>query len=754
MVSKNNKKLIAEKNRRNEKQRFAIRKLNVGVASVLLGITFSIYGGGQVVAHADTGNASDQVAPSNTGDNSLANKSEVTLSSAASSASQSSTSATSANSAVQSQASANSQTAATANTPGSDSAVASSAAVETTKNQSTAENQPSTSQEVQTPAQAQPVAQENGSGDPSLNTTRQALNTIALRKLNSGSLANHMMLFAASDSVETTTLNLFTNANNLAESRGATRVLAAEAEDPNAVTVSDAKGFIDAIQNGTATTINVANNINLASEYDGNYKQRIIRHKRDILIQSATPGVKHIIDFSGNSFSMNTQNSVTFKDLDLYERSYWGIVYNAGGYVFDNVNFAGSQLIYTESSINSTLTFKNNVTATAVGSYTGPIDGESRSSQGGNTQQILQFVGGTNHIIFDENSNVTLGTTNSNVLEIDGGTATIDVKNGANVTINPHSKGNPENRNGIGTGSIARAIASNANTTINVDKGANLTINTEKASGDSNVAGALYLNSDAKFNINGNLNINSNGTPSTTNNGYPVYIAGNAAINVGNGGKFNLSATNTGSYSDNLMSISGKGTVKLAPHSNFRISADGTGALTAINLSSGSTFTSDQPDSFTIDLSANTSTDKSLIKNGTINFTRVRTVTDGNESQPLGKINVTYDRNGNVTSYIITAQDENTVKQVGEGLNNKNLIDLVKAGEDVTLSNLHLSKNNVLTGTVASSGSNNPIYVTVTVGGVSTNVPVVGNYTVYTNTNGTVTSNNVDYAAQTASRIS
>ncbi|WP_217968075.1 DUF1542 domain-containing protein [Lactobacillus intestinalis] len=524
------------------------------------------------------------------------------------------------------------------------------------------------------------------------------------------------------------------------------------AEDPNTVTVSDAKGFINAIQNGTATTINVAKDLNLASEYDGNYRQRVISHKRDILIQSATPGVKHTIDFSGNSFSMNTQNSVTFKDLDLYERSYWGIVYNAGGYVFDNVNFAGSQLIYTESSINSTLTFKNNVTATAVGSYTGPIDGESRPSQGGNTQQILQFVGGTNHIIFDENSNVTLGTTNSNVLEIDGGTTTIDVKNGANVTINPHSKGNPENRNSIGTGSIARAIASKANTTINVDKGANLTINTEKASGDSDVAGALYLNSDAKFNVNGNLNINSNGTPSTKNNGYPVYIAGNAAINVGNGGKFNLSATNTGSYSDNLMSISGKGTVKLAPHSNFKISADGTGALTAINLSSGSTFTSDQPDAFTIDLSQNTSTGKSLIRNGTINFSRVKTMaTDGTTSEPLGKIDVTYDRNGNATTYTITSLNEDTVKQVGEGLANKNLIDFVKAGEDVTLSNLHLSKDNVLTGTVASSGSDNPIYVTVTVGGVSTNIPVVGNYTVYTNTKGTVTSNNVDYAAQTAS---
>ncbi|OCW64099.1 YSIRK signal domain/LPXTG anchor domain surface protein [Limosilactobacillus reuteri] len=726
MVSKNNKKLIAEKNRRNEKQRFAIRKLNVGVASVLLGITFSIYGGGQVVAHADINDASDQVA---TSDNSLANKSEVTVSSAAPSASQSSTSATSANSAVQSQTSANSQTATPATT--SASATASNATVEATKDQSTAENQPSDGQEGQTSAQAQPVTQENGSSDASLNTTRQVLHTIANR-------------------------NLMLVAKSFAAVPGSTPTVAAshitaEAEDTNAVTVTDAQGLIDAIQKGSATTINVANDINLATVTDSNYTYVRRINTRDLTIKSATNGVKHTIDFSGYVFNMSTPNTVTFKDLDIYARSYWGVIYNAGGYVYDNVDFTGSQLIYTASNTNATVTFKNKVTATTVGSYTSPIDGKSRSSQGGDTQQILQFEGGTNHIIFDENSNVTLGTTNSNVLEIDGGTATIDVKNGANVTINPHSKRNPENRNGIGTGSIARAIASNANTTINVNKGANLTINTEKASGDSDVAGALYLNSDAKFNVNGNLNINSNGTPSTTNNGYPVYIAGNAAINVGNGGKFNLSATNTGSYSDNLMSISGKGTVKLAPHSNFKISGDGTGALTAINLSSGSTFTSDQPDSFTIDLSANTSTGKSLIKNGTINFTRVRTVTDGNESQPLGKINVTYDRNGNVTSYIITAQDENTVKQVGEGLTNKNLIDLVKAGEDVTLSNLHLSKNNVLTGTVASSGSNNPIYVTVTVGGVSTNVPVAGNYTVYTNTNGTVTSNNVDYAAQTAS---
>ncbi|MEN2515425.1 pectate lyase-like adhesive domain-containing protein [Lactobacillus johnsonii] len=378
----------------------------------------------------------------------------------------------------------------------------------------------------------------------------------------------------ATTEVSTNTFNVneavlnvsFLSTRAATESKVATRVLAAEPEDPNAVTVNDAKGFINAIQNGTATTINVARDLNLAEQTDRKYTEITIKNKRDIVIQSDNPEEKRTIDFSGYSFDMDTQNSVTFKDLNIYARSYWGLVYNAGGYTFDNVNFTGSQLIYTKPWINSTLTFKNNITANSVSSYVGPLDGKTRDTQQNGGQQILQFEGGTNQIIFDENSNVTLTTEDANALEIDDGTTTIEAKNGANVTINPHSKGNPENRNGIGTGSIARAIASNANTTINVDKGANLTINTEKASGDSDVAGALYLNSDAKFNVNGNLNINSNGTPSTKNNGYPVYIAGNAAINVGNGGKFNLSATNTGSYSDNLMSISGKGTVKLAPH--------------------------------------------------------------------------------------------------------------------------------------------------------------------------------------------
>lgn len=782
MVSKNNIEM-RNKKMRDEKQRFSIRKFSVGAASVLIGLSFSLYNGQQASADTvDNGNKSvvsssqdkektdnNQTTDTNTQNNedkTNTNQTQTTVTDnldhstvVASYKADTTNNANEANKSSESteNKSDEKQTVTTETVKTDETTTKEGKAKNTANNDVAKENveeAAKTDTKVDANKAVENVKNEATTNVDTRNTETQTLKTDEekVADTNTSSDLNNAVNYAKTK-VSTNGLNAsFLSVRAATESKVATRALAAEAEDPNAVTVRDAQGLIDAIQKGTATTINVANDINLATVTDSQYTYIRKINTRDFTIKSATNGVKHTIDFSGYVFNMSTPNTVTFKDLDIYARSYWGIVYNAGGYVYDNVNFTGSQLIYTASNTDATVTFKNKVTATTVGSYTSPIDGKPRSSQGGNTQQILQFAGGTNKIIFGENSNVTLGSTNSNVLEIDGGTATIEVKNGANVTINPHSKGNPENLNGIGTRSIARAIASNANTTINIDKGATLTVNIEKTSDDSDVAGALYLNKDANLNVNGNLNINSNGTPNTKDDGYPVYIAGNAAINVGNGGNFTLAATNLSSYNSNLVSINGKGTVKLAPHSNFKMSADGTGALTAISLSSGSTFKSDQPDSFTIDLSQNTNDSKALIKNGTINFSRVKTVAnDGTTSEPLGKINVTYDKNGNATSYTITAQDENTVKQVADGLTNKSLISLVKAGEDVTLSNLHLSKKNVLTGTVVSSGSANPIYVTVTVGGVSTNVPIVGNYTVYTNTNGTVTSNNVDYAAQTAS---
>ena len=721
MVSKNNKKLIAEKNRRNEKQRFAIRKLNVGVASVLLGITFSIYGGGQVVAHADTNDASDQVTASGMGDNSLANKSEVTLSSAASSASQSSTSATSANSAVQSQASANSQTAATANTPASDSAVASSAAVETTKDQSTAENQPSASQEVQTPAQ--PVAQENGSSDASLNATRQALNTIANR--NSVPGANYLMSFAAVPASDTTT----------------------EAEDPNAVKVTTAQELMDALSSGTATTINIANNINMGDIKTGENINIDITNKRNITIQSSG-ATKNTVDFNGYSFKMNSNDyGVTFKNITLYGRSYFGIVRNAGSYTFDNVDYTGSQLVYTESGYNSTVNFNGTVNANSVASYVG-LNGTTYRTQGGGNQQVLQFRSGTNTINFNEDSTVNLVTTNANVIENGGGTTNINVKKGANVILEPHTQTGMEQF--FSVDGIARGIASNATTNLTIDEGANLNISLKDNPDDAYHSSALYLNSGATIKNNGNLTITSDGTPYYKSSGIdaPVYINGTAVINVGNTGNLTLTATNLGTYNGDLMKINGTGTVSLDPHSTFKISADGTGALTAINLSSGSTFTSDQPKEFTIDLSANTSSGKTLIKNGTINFTRVKNTNVASQYQvPLGKVDATYSSNGTLSNSVVTSLNKDVPTTIYDYIkSNPSALSFVAAGEDVTLNSLHLDKNNQLTGIATSTGdSKTPIHITVLINNSATGIPEAGMYRVYTDTDGNISTTKVTY---------
>ncbi|MEY8442017.1 DUF1542 domain-containing protein, partial [Lactobacillaceae bacterium 24-114] len=731
MVSKNNKKLIAEKNRKNEKQRFGIRKLNVGVASVLLGLTFSIYGGSQVVAQADT---IDNGQTDETSSNQvlLGDQQEVTLTQGVNNTS-SSTMDTSQNAATES------TTASETNEENAESATQSLGDEKQIAASASTETSEEVTQETSNSSNIDNSDQGTISSSESVDVSQVADESNATT-LNSDTPQND------ADSEETITqraLRLY--ANSLAATT-------TSEDDENTVTVTTAQEFIDAIQKGTATTINIANDIDLGTVKSATNTNVVIANKRNIVIQSAD-GEKKTVDFNGYSFQMNSNDyGVTFKNLNLYGRSYFGMVRNAGSYTFDNIDYTGSQLVYTEASYSTNVIFNGNVNVASVASYTSPLNGTSYTTQGSNgNQQVLQFRGGTNSITFNESSNVKLVTYNANVIE-NGGTATINVKNNANVILEPHTKTGMEQF--FSVDGIARGIASNGTTTLNIDTGSNLTITLSMDSGDRYLSSAMYLNSGATINNNGKLNIVSNGAPYYRAAGTddPIYINGNVQFNVGSGATLDLTATNLGSFNGHLMTISGNATVNLDPHSNFKISGDGDGALTAIYLSSGSKFISDQPDLFEIDLSQNTSTSKALIKNGTINFTRVKTVsTDGNTSEALGKIDVTYDANGNVTSYVITSQDESTVKEVATALTDKTIINLIQAGEDVTLSNLHLDKNNQLTGTVASSGSDNPIYVTVSINGVSTSIPVAGSYILYTNTNGTVTEENINYAAETGS---
>ena len=123
--------------------------------------------------------------------------------------------------------------------------------------------------------------------------------------------------------------------------------------DENSVTVTDAQGLINAIQNGLATTINIGADIDLGTKSTNQTHIETIKNYRDIVIKSADDNKKYAVDFNGYSFNMAGKNGVTFSNLDLYDRSYWSPIKNAKEYTFDNVNFHGSQLVYTDTSVPS-----------------------------------------------------------------------------------------------------------------------------------------------------------------------------------------------------------------------------------------------------------------------------------------------------------------------------------------------------------------------------------------------------------------
>ena len=522
----------------------------------------------------------------------------------------------------------------------------------------------------------------------------------------------------------------------------------ATVQDENSTTVKTAQELIDAIQKGTANTINIGANIDLGTI--SSYTNTNISNKRNIIIQSAD-GKHYIVDFNGYGFNMYSSDyGVTFKNLDLYGRSYYGIVRSAGSYTFDNVNYTGSELIYTDPGYNTTVNFDGNVTAHSVGSYTTPLNSRwSQKSQGGNTQQVIQFAGGTKNTItinFNSGSNVTLTTTNSNVVEVDKGTTTINVKNGAQVSLNPHTQIFTEQHR-MRMDGIARGIASDGDTTLNIDQGGNLDINLTNNTEDWYFSGALYLNSGATINVNGNLNINSNGKPYYRSQGWddPVYINGNATINV-NGGSFKVNATNIGDYKGSIVTSNGNSTIAINHHGTFDVTGDGAKA-TGVSLGNGSTFTSTQPELFNISMPDGAT----AIKNGKVQFKGVKTSADG---QPIGEIDITYASDGTPKVTKVTSYDEATTTATRiAGNNAKNKINLVAAGEEVDLKDITFTKdadgNYIMSGN-ANTADNNGAYVYISVNGTVHQVSTNNDQTLWTaGETGDPTSSQVPYTAET-----
>ena len=707
-MSKNN---FQERLRKMEdtKQRFSIRKFSIGAASVLIGLT--IFGMGNETVHAAEQPAQNQNGGVQT---SAVNKEESDASKAKQEAE------TSVN--VNSEVTENMQEVLVdqkANTAQLEKKAPASAVKEekTVADPTPAKEQNATSKQDSASAQT---------SQPAVDSVKQNAKKTQQAGNGKAALATTITLNEPKSSVV-----------ELTESK-------ATVQDENSTTVvTSAKGLIDAIQKGTANTINIGANIDLGTI--SSYTNTNISNKRNIIIQSVA-GKHFTVDFNGYGFNMYSSNyGVTFKNLDLYGRSYYGIVRSAGSYTFDNVNYTGAELIYTDPGYNTTVNFDGNVTAYSVGSYTAPLNGKLRLCQGGNNQQVIQFADGKNTINFNSGSNVTLTTTNSNVVEVDKGTTTINVKNGAQVSLNPHTQIFTEQHR-MRMDGIARGIASDGNTTLNIDQGGNLDINLTKNTKDWYLSGALYLNSGATINVNGNLNINSNGKPYYSSQGWddPVYINSNATINV-NGGSFKVNATNMGDdYKGSIVTSNGK--IAINHHGTFDVTGDGAKA-TGVSLGNGSTFTSTQPELFNISMPDGAT----AIKNGKVQFNGVKTSAD---SQPIGEIDITYASDGTPKVTKVTSYDEATTTATRTAGNNaKNKINLVAAGKEVDLKDIMFTKDadgNYIMSGIANTADNNGAYVYISVNGTVHQVAPTDSQTLYTvGETGDPTPSQVPYTAET-----
>lgn len=78
MLSKNNKKLQIEK-MEPQCQRFTIKKLTFGVASVLIGTTLSLYAGDTIASANDSNDETTEIIADRTSENAVLSNAETTM---------------------------------------------------------------------------------------------------------------------------------------------------------------------------------------------------------------------------------------------------------------------------------------------------------------------------------------------------------------------------------------------------------------------------------------------------------------------------------------------------------------------------------------------------------------------------------------------------------------------------------------------------------------------------------------------------
>ncbi|OCX48823.1 hypothetical protein BFD03_04305 [Limosilactobacillus reuteri] len=572
MLSKNNRK---EQFRKQEpkKQRFAIKKLTVGVASVLIGFTFmGMNASADTTAETNSGTGDQAVEePSSKATNQNSQTSQVTLTNSASAENSSSATTASAQSSADQQAS-----------PVSDKYA-----------------------EQVNKITAEKMATQTNAGS-------QSATTVTSDNANSTAKENYSaQLFAQSLAA--------VPASQVATTSEAPKTLrGTQTQD-----VSDWQGFVNAMNDSSVGTINLTGDITVANKgtnINGITRPNPVVNGGKMHLTGSNisggliiDGQNHAINFGANYLSFDTNNQ---KDSNPWDIDFKNLTINADGYDNSWSTYGGafSPIYMGGDDITPSLLAKNKVTfenvtadvkngafyTTTMAKQTGDDPYTTVTFKGNNniTAEAVNVAGGqlynyssavsAAHIIFADGTNtvfnVSTAKTNNdqnpggNILrakieDSDDTDPAIDVQKGATVTLN-------------GKSTDVKGMLVNSATTGTVQVDGDLNANMADGSSIAIWAGNLNIGKTGVVNIDTKQSNDGKGSNGVTNyNGYHY-----APISLGVGFAFNV--TNADS---NVLDNAGTLVIKrtgdnksTSPLISFG-SGNGTGSIFTMNVQDGAT---------------------------------------------------------------------------------------------------------------------------------------------------------------------
>ncbi|SFD47304.1 signal peptide-containing protein, YSIRK family, partial [Lactobacillus bombicola] len=401
------------------------------------------------------------------------------------------------------------------------------------------------------------------------------------------------------------------------------------------------KEFKNAIS-GDYSEIDIMNDISYDEALSINFPTL---KSRKVVIKSGGDGTKKYTLHLGDAspYATNDNLDLTYSNLNIIVNNYYGAVdtdliglNHRAKITFDNITFTGSQFSHAVNNTDIYLT-GNNIAETVPT----PISGSNGTANCFNYQQLFEFMGDNNSINF-VNGKFTGTTIGGTTIQMSGKGNKVNIAQGAEVTLNPAGNaylGIVDPGGAEGTAQIYGIWMGPSGTgnQVNVDGKLNINIGQDNRNAKTS-ASAIYIgNKDSSFNINTNgsvevkTNGNINNSQATEN---LIYDGGN--FNIAPKGSLKITGTNMGNYSGTLFLISGSaqvnnGTFEMALTGDSSGQGAGTGAITLVDVQGGA-LTVNNPQSLILNANSNHNSRTAIVGTTPITLNNVSQILNINGS--------------------------------------------------------------------------------------------------------------------------